>query len=38
MAPEILERLGVMQAAHDRLERPPQVGRRMGLAARPTTR
>ena len=37
MAPEILDRLGPIQAAHDRLPRPPQVGRRMGLSARPTT-
>lgn len=33
MAPEILARLGAIQAAHDRLPRPPQAGRRMGLAA-----
>jgi acyl-CoA thioester hydrolase len=38
MAPEILERLGRIQVAHDRLPRPPQVGRLMGLGARPTTR
>ena len=38
MAPEILERLALIQAAHDRLPRPAQVGRVMGLAARPTTR
>jgi len=38
MAPEILERLGHIQRAHDRLPRPPQVGRVMGLGARPTTR
>jgi len=38
MAPEILERLGRIQRAHDRLPRPPQVGRVMGLGARPTTR
>ncbi len=38
MAPEILERLSLIRAAHDRLPRPPQVGRVMGLAARPTTR
>jgi acyl-CoA thioester hydrolase len=37
MAAEILERLGQMQASHDRLPRPPQVGRVMGLGARPTT-
>ena len=38
MVPAILERLRLMQAAHDKLERPPQLGRRMGLAAPPTTR
>jgi acyl-CoA thioester hydrolase len=38
MAPEILERLEGIQRAHDRLPRPPQVGRVMGLGARPTTR
>jgi acyl-CoA thioester hydrolase len=38
MAPEILDRLRSIQAAHDRLPRPPQVGRRMGLASPPTTR
>ena len=38
MAPEVLERLGRIQTAHDRLPRPPQVGRAIGLAARPTTR
>lgn len=38
MAPEILERLGRIQRAHDPLPRPPQVGRVMGLGARPTTR
>jgi hypothetical protein len=38
MAPDILERLGAIQRAHDRLPRPPQVGRVMGLTARPTTR
>jgi acyl-CoA thioester hydrolase len=38
MAPGILERLRVAQAAHDRLPRPPQVGRSLGLAAPPTTR
>jgi acyl-CoA thioester hydrolase len=37
MAPGILERLRLMQAAHDRVPRPPQVGRRLGLGARPTT-
>jgi acyl-CoA thioester hydrolase len=38
MAPEVLERLRPIQAAHDRLERPPQVGRRMGFGTPPTTR
>ena len=38
MAPEILARLGEIQRSHDRLPRPPQVGRVMGLGARPTTR
>jgi acyl-CoA thioester hydrolase len=38
MAPEILERLGGILAEHERLPRPPQVGRVIGLGARPTTR
>jgi acyl-CoA thioester hydrolase len=38
MAPEILARLAAIQAAHDALPRPPQVGRVMGLTAQPTTR
>ncbi len=38
MAPEILERLALVQAVHDRLPRPPQVGRTIGLAARPAAR
>ena len=38
MAREILDRLARIQAIHDGLPLPPQVGRRMGLAARPTTR
>jgi acyl-CoA thioester hydrolase len=38
MAPEILETLRAIQAAHDRAPRPRQVGRRMGLASPPTTR
>jgi acyl-CoA thioester hydrolase len=38
MEPEILERLGRIRAAHELLPRPPQVGRVMGLGARPTTR
>jgi len=37
MDPEITERLRRVQVAHDRLPRPPQVGRVMGLGARPTT-
>jgi hypothetical protein len=32
MADEILERLAQIQAAHDALARPPQVGRTIGLA------
>jgi acyl-CoA thioester hydrolase len=31
MAPEVLARLAQIQAAHDRLPRPPQAGRRIGL-------
>jgi acyl-CoA thioester hydrolase len=38
MAAAILERLARIQAVHDGLPRPPQVGRVMGLDARPTTR
>lgn len=38
MAPAILERLGRIRLVHERLPRPPQVGRVMGLGARPTTR
>jgi acyl-CoA thioester hydrolase len=38
MGPDVLERLAAIQAAHDALPRPPQVGRVMGLTARPTTR
>jgi acyl-CoA thioester hydrolase len=38
MAPDVLARLARLQAAHDALPRPPQVGRTIGLAARPTTR
>ena len=37
MAADIVERLRRIRAVHDRLPRPPQVGRVMGLAARPTT-
>ena len=35
MAPEILERLAVVQRAHDALPRPPQAGRAISLANRP---
>jgi acyl-CoA thioester hydrolase len=38
MAPEVLARLALVQAAHDRGSRPAQAGRRIGLEARPTTR
>jgi len=38
MAPEILERLARVQARHAQLPRPAEVGRVMGLGARPTTR
>ena len=38
MAPAALARLSRIQAAHERRPRPPQVGRVMGLGARPTTR
>jgi acyl-CoA thioester hydrolase len=38
MAPEILDRLARIQAVHDALPRPAQMGRRMGLHAPPTTR
>jgi acyl-CoA thioester hydrolase len=38
MAPEVLERLRLVQVAHDKLPRPPQVGRRLGLGVAPTTR
>jgi acyl-CoA thioester hydrolase len=37
MAPVILERLARLQAAHDTAPPPPQVGRRIGLGAAPTT-
>jgi acyl-CoA thioester hydrolase len=33
MAADVLTRLGQIQAAHDRLPRPAQAGRRIGLAA-----
>jgi len=32
MAAEVLARLATIQAAHDALPRPPQAGRRIGLA------
>jgi len=35
MAPEVLERLGRIQAAHDTLAQPPQVGRVIGLGNKP---
>jgi acyl-CoA thioester hydrolase len=35
MAPEILERLALVLAAHQQAPRPPQVGRSIGLANRP---
>ena len=38
MAPGILARLARIQAAHDALPRPPQVGRSIGLAARAPAR
>jgi acyl-CoA thioester hydrolase len=38
MRNEVCERLARIQAAHDRLPAPPQVGRRVGLTAGPTTR
>jgi acyl-CoA thioester hydrolase len=37
MAPEVLARLALVQAAHDRVPRPPQVGRTIGLDARSPT-
>ena len=37
MAPDVLARLATIQAAHDALWRPPQVGRAIGLASRPAT-
>ncbi len=38
MTAEILDRLARIRDAHARLPRPPQVGRRIGLDTRPTTR
>jgi len=37
MASPIRKRLGAMQAEHDTLPRPPQLGRIIGLTAPPTT-
>ena len=37
MGDDVLARLAAIQKAHDALPRPPQVGRVMGLTARPTT-
>ncbi|MGH2398039.1 MAG: hypothetical protein ACRDFW_13920 [bacterium] len=36
LAPEVLDRLARIQRTHDALPRPPQVGRVIGLANRPT--
>ena len=38
MADGVLGRLAAVQRAHDALPRPPQVGRVIGLTARPTAR
>jgi len=38
MATDVLARLAEIQAAHDALPRPPQVGRVIGLASRPAAR
>ena len=38
MAPGVQARLAAIQAAHEALPRPPQVGRVIGLRAIPTTR
>ena len=38
MAPDVLARFAEIRTAHATLPRPPQVGRVMGLDARPTTR
>jgi acyl-CoA thioester hydrolase len=35
MAPEILDRLGTILAAHQKLPLPAQVGRSIGLSKRP---
>ena len=36
MAPAVLSRLAAIQRAHDTLPRPPQAGRAIGLANRPS--
>jgi len=36
MAPEVLSRLAAIQRAHDALPPPPQAGRAIGLANRPS--
>lgn len=38
MTPAVLEHLAAIRTAHGRLDRPPEVGRVMGLRATPTTR
>jgi acyl-CoA thioester hydrolase len=38
MSPDVLARLGRIQAAHDALPRPAQAGRRVGLSNASTTR
>lgn len=38
MAPHVLDTLARVQAAHDTLPPPTQIGRRIGLTAKPTTR
>lgn len=38
MTATILAHLAAIRDAHERLERPPEVGRVMGLRSRPTTR
>ena len=38
MAPDVRARLAAIQMAHDAMPRPPQAGRSIGLANRPTSR
>jgi len=38
MALAVRERLGSIQAAHDAVPRPPQIGRSIGLGNRPAAR